>query len=138
MAAKTGRVGKEKYANYIKKSEEFHRSAHEAANRGDWTAVLSNAVHSAISTADALTVFYAGERLTALGLSESIRVLSVLGITREELDLNMKHLTALLEVKNTGEYEDRLPSQSEADLALQNSEQFRRWALSKLPGRASS
>ncbi len=88
MAVRTRRIGKEKYINFLIKSDEFHRSA--------------------------------------------------LGVMREELDSSMRPLTALLEVLNIGEYEDRLPSQSEMKLALQDSEQSRLWALSRLPDRASS
>ena len=65
MAARTRRLGKEKYSNYLRKSDEFYRSAEEASKRGDWTAAVSNAVHASISMADALTVFYIGERSTA-------------------------------------------------------------------------
>ncbi len=126
---------KERYSNYLRKSDEFYRSAQEAEKRGDWTALVSNAVHSAISMADALTVFYAGERSTAQSHNEVMRLLATLGVDRDELDRNMRHLSSLLELKNLAEYEDRLPTQKEAKSAIQNADRFRRWVLSKLPGR---
>ena len=135
MVARARRVGKEKYSNYLRKSDEFYRSAAEAAKREDWTAVVSNAVHSGISMADALTVFYAGERSTAQDHDEVMRLLATLGIARNELDRNMKHLFSLLEVKNLAEYEDRLPGQSEAESAMRNADRFRTWVLSRLPKR---
>lgn len=133
MGTRTRRVGKERYSNFIRKSDEFHRSALEAAKRRDWTALISNAVHSAISMADALTVFYAGERSAGQSHSDVMRLLSTLGVAREELDRNMRHLSSLLEVKNLAEYEDRLPTQNEAESAMANADRFRRWALSRLP-----
>jgi HEPN domain-containing protein len=136
VAARTERVTKERYLNYLRKSDEFHRSAEEAARRGDWTAAVSNAVHSGISMADALTVFYAGERSTAQDHDEAMRLLATLGIARNELDRNMKHLFSLLEVKNLAEYEDRLLGQSEAESAMRNADRFRRWVLSRLPERS--
>ena len=134
METRTRRVGKEKYSNYLRKSDEFYRSAQEAAKRGDWTALVSNAVHSGISMADALTVFYAGERSTAQSHNGVMRLLATLGIARNELDRNMRHLSSLLEVKNLAEYEDRLPGRGEAESAVRNANRFRRWVLTKLPG----
>jgi HEPN domain-containing protein len=136
VAARTGRVTKERYLNYLRESDEFHRSAEEAARRGDWTAAVSNAVHSGISAADALTTFYAGERSTAQDHDGVLRLLATLGIDRDEIDRNMRHLNSLLEVKNLAEYEDRLPRQGEAESALRNADRFRRWVLAKLPTRA--
>lgn len=136
MATRTRRIGKERYLNYLRKSDEFYRSAEQAAKRGDWTAAVSNAVHSGISVADALTVFYAGERSTAQDHNEAMRLLAALGINRAELDLNMRHLLSLLEVKNLAEYEDKLPGQSEAESAMRNADRFRRWVLSRLPERS--
>jgi len=135
MAIRTRRVGKERYLNYLRKSDEFYRSAEQAARRGDWTAVVSNAVHSGISVADALTVFYAGERSTARDHDEVMRLRAALGINRAELDRNMRHLSSLLEVKNLAEYEDRLPSKNEAESALRNAGRFRKWVLARLPER---
>jgi len=136
VGTRTRRVGKERYSNYLRKSDEFHRSAQEAAKRGDWTALVSNAVHSAISMADALTVFYAGERSTGQSHNEVLRLLATLKVARDELDRNMRHLSSLLDLKNVAEYEDRLPTQNEAESAMQNADRFRRWVLSKLPGRS--
>jgi len=133
VATRTRRVGKDKYRNYLRKSDEFYRSAQEAAKRGDSTVAVSNAVHSAICMTDALTVFYAGERSTAQSHEESVRLFSTLGVARKELDRNMKHLSLLLEAKNLAEYEDRLPTQNEAESAMRNADRFRRWARSKLP-----
>ncbi len=133
MGTRTRKVKKGNYLNYVRKSDEFYRSAEDATRRGDWSAAVSNAVHSAISAVDALTVFYAGERSTAQSRDETVKLLSTLKMDRVELDRSIKRLSSLLEVKNLAEYEDRLPAQKDAGAAMRNVERLRRWVLSKLP-----
>jgi len=62
---KTRNVDKSKYKNYLIKAEEFFDIMNESFNKQEYNAVVLNAIHCAISSADALTVFYKGLRRKA-------------------------------------------------------------------------
>ena len=132
MAPRTRPVAKAHYRNYIRKSDEFYRSAQQALDRGDWNAAVSHAIHAAICATDALTAFYSGTRSAGQGHEESLRLLAALKIDRKELDRNLAHLRALLQLKTTSEYEDRLLGERDAAMTLQHAQRFREWVLAKL------
>ena len=58
----TRAVSRELCKNYLRKAEEFYRSMEQSHSTGDWNACVVNAIHCAISSADAMTVFYLGFR----------------------------------------------------------------------------
>ncbi|HYM40602.1 MAG TPA: HEPN domain-containing protein [Thermoplasmata archaeon] len=132
MGRKTRSVPKANYRNYIRKSDEFHRSARQAFERGDWNAAVSHAVHAALCMSDAVTVFYSGTRSAGEGHKEILRLFTALRIDRTDLDRNLAHLRALLQLKTTSEYEDRLLGEEDADASLRHADRFRQWALAKL------
>ncbi|MEK6987933.1 MAG: HEPN domain-containing protein [Candidatus Thermoplasmatota archaeon] len=132
MAPKTRSVSKAKYRNYLRKSDEFYRSARQALDRGDWNAAVSHAIHSALCASDAVTVFYSGTRSAAEGHAEMLRLLAGLKVDRKEVDRNLAHLRALLQLKTTSEYEDRLLGERDATMSLQHADRFREWAPAKL------
>jgi len=98
-------VEKAKHANYVRKSDEFERAARDSAARGDWDAAVANAVHSGISMADAMAVFYLGKRSAAQDHEESASLLMQLTIDRKGIERASSHLTQLLQVKSAAEYE---------------------------------
>ena len=59
---KTRNVDKHKYANYLKKSDEFFEIMKDSFAKKKFNATVLNAIHCAMSSADALTVFYKGVR----------------------------------------------------------------------------
>ena len=61
---KTRSVSRERHSIYLKKAQEFLRASESSIKFGDWDAVGLNAVHAAISAADALLVYYGGLRST--------------------------------------------------------------------------
>ena len=124
---------KQKYRNYVRKSDEFERAAAYAATRGDWDAAVANAVHSGISMADSLAVFYLGKRSAAEEHEESASLLVQLGIDRREVERASSHLTELLRVKNLAEYEERLLGERDSEQALKHLGRFSTWARGKLP-----
>lgn len=125
-------VNKGRYRNFVRKSDEFHRSAEDAFQRGDWDAAVANAIHAGISMADALTVSYLSQRSASQDHASVVDLLSSIGMERQELDRNRKHISALLEVKNVAEYEERLLNESDAKTALEHCRRFRAWARGKL------
>jgi len=126
-------VEKAKYSNYVRKSEEFERAAEGAAARGDWDAAVSNAIHSGISMADAVAVFYLGKRSAAQGHDEAVSILRQLDIEKEEVEKAVSHLTELLKVRNVAEHEERLLSRRDSEQAMVHLRRFVTWARGKLP-----
>lgn len=104
-----------------------------AAAREDWDAAVANAVHSGISIADALAVFYLGKRSAPREHEESVSLLFQLGVDRREVDRATSHLTDLLKVKNRAEYEERLLVQRDSEQAMKHLGRFKTWAHGKLP-----
>ncbi len=124
---------KAKFTNFVRKSEQFLRSSESAAERGDWDAAMSHAVHAGISMVDALTVFYLGQRSASQAHGDALRLLDSVRLERGELDRNKRHLSKLLALKNTAEYEDRMLSESNAIHALEDCRRFCEWARRRLP-----
>jgi len=83
--------------------------------------------------ADALCVYYLGERSADQDHMRSADLLLSLDLNREELNRNTKHLAALLKHKNAVEYEERLFGEKEAVAAFDQLDRFRTWARSRLP-----
>ena len=102
-------------------------------DRRDWDAAVSHAIHAALCASDALAVFYFGSRPAGESHEETLRQLAGLRLDRGELDRNLTHLRALLQLKTTAEYEDRLLGEREASVSVQHAERFREWATTKLP-----
>lgn len=117
----------------MRRSDEFERAAAHAAGLEDWNAAVTNAVHSGISMADALAVFYLGKRSVAQAHEESVALLYQLGMDRKEIERAESHLTKLLKVKNLAEYEERLLGQRDSAQAMKHLERFKAWAHGKLP-----
>jgi len=117
----------------VRKSDQFERAAVHAAAKEDWDAAVANAVHSAISMADALAVFYLGKRSAAQEHEESAALLFQLGIDRREVGRAASHPTELLKVKNLAEYEERLLGQRDSEQAMKHLSRFTAWARGKLP-----
>ncbi len=117
----------------MRKSDEFERAAVHAAGREDWDAAVANSVHSGISMADALAVFYLGKRSAAQEHEESVALLLQLGIDRKVVERAASHLTELLKVKNRAEYEERLLGRRDSEQALRHLGRFKTWARGKLP-----
>jgi hypothetical protein len=84
--------------------------------------------------ADALTVFFLGQRSASQDHREVLRLLDSTRIERGELNRNNRHFSNLLAAKNVAEYEERLLSESDAVNALEHSTRFCEWARRKLPG----
>ncbi len=116
-----------KSANFARKSEQFLRSAEGAAERGDWDAAVSSAVHAGIAMADALTVFYLGERSASQEHGGSLRLLGSLPLGSEAVARNGRHLSSLLAAKTKAEYEERLLGKADAEDALEHARRFYRW-----------
>ncbi len=134
MPGRVRTLPKAKSTNFVRKSDQFLRSAESALERGDWDAVVSHAVHAGISMADALTVFYLGQCSASQDHREVLRLLDSVRFEQAELTRNKRHLSDLLGAKNAAEYEDRMMRESDANQAIEYCARFCEWAREKLPG----
>ncbi len=119
------------YKNYLKKASEFYEVMHKSKNLRMWNAVGLNAVHCAISSADALLVFYAGIRSTS---SDHLSVINLLtsSVQIPEIKSKAETLRKILVKKNLIEYEDRDFIQKEALEILKLTDRFYNWIVSKV------
>ncbi len=132
MPGRVRTVPKSKSANFVRKSEQFLRAAEAAGARGDWDAAVSSAVHAGIAMADALTVFYLGQRSASQEHGGSIRLLESVSLGSDDIARNARHLSSLLAAKTRAEYEERLLSSSDAEDALVHARRFCHWGREKL------
>ena len=122
---KTRNVDKHKYHNYLTKAEEFFDIMHESFAKKKFNATVLNAVHCAISSVDALTVFYKGVRHAGERHEEVIALLNSLGLT--DIQNKNRQLMDLLHIKNSAEYEEKLMTEKNALDSIKNAERLFRW-----------
>ncbi len=125
----TRRVDPAKSHNYLKKAGELYLDMLEAHRNGRFNSAVISAIHCGISSSDAYTVYTGGVRSASKDHGDAIRLLSTTGVEGRRLS---EHLTRLLELKNAAEYEERLFTSKEADLAVKHAERLYRWAKDKV------
>ena len=121
------RVDRSRADVYFKKATEFFRSMQHAMQTEQWNAVGLNAVHCAISSCDAVLVYYS-ERRSASSDHEAavflLKSLTELPDARQKAET----LRRILHEKNLVEYEDRPLSEHDAAGLAKLTERFYRWA----------
>lgn len=127
---KTRNVDKQKYRNYIKKADEYFQSMNMSFAQNHYNATILNAIHCAISAADALTVFYKGVRHAGERHEDVVNLLNTLGLT--EMEQKNRQLLRLLQLKNSAEYEETLMTEADAVDAIKNTERFFSWVSKHL------
>lgn len=124
-------VDKTQYLNYQKKAEEFYRAMLHAEKDAHWNAVGLNAVHSAISSSDALLVKFSGRR------SISNDHMVAVDIMRQNLKLKdmsdkINTLKRILAKKSLVEYDSILFTRNNAMDIMKQAERFYLWARGEL------
>lgn len=127
---KTRNVDKHKYGNYLIKSDEFFDAMNDSFAKRKFNATVLNAIHCAISAADALTVFYKGVRHASERHEDVISLLNTLGLP--DMQKKNKQLLDLLRIKNSSEYEEKLMTETNALDSIKNAERFFTWIRSML------
>lgn len=128
---KTRSVSRERHATYLKKSREFLRASDSALKLGDWDAVALNAVHAAISAADALLVYYGGVRSTGDSHHDVAGLLRQ-HVKDDQLGSKIQTLSKVLSYKNLSAYEDREVTAAEGKDAEKLARRFLEWAQSRM------
>jgi len=127
----TKAVERSEYRTYLKKANEFYEVMLQAKEMSKWNAVGLNAVHCAISSSDAMLVFYAGIRSMS---DDHLAVIDLLSNSVKFPDVKSKceTLRKILVKKSIIEYEDRDFTQKEALKILKLTERFYTWVISKI------
>jgi len=129
---RTSHVSKSDYINYLKKAEEFLSSAQDSLVREKWNAAGLNAIHTGISSADALLVSLHGIRSTGPKHDDILKLLPSL-VKHKGLEENISQLRHLISMKKIVEYDQRLVTQNEAVSLSKHAERFLAWVKSILP-----
>jgi|SRR3989339_968098 len=123
---KTRDVSSDHYTTYRKKAREFLNSMEASIRIGEWNAASLNAVHCAISSADALLVYNAG--LHSAGDSHhNISFLLEQHVKDKEAGPKAKTLAKIIDCKNLAAYEDRELTESEALELAKITRRFFEW-----------
>ena len=134
MSAKkinTKGIQRSEYKTYLKKASEFYDTMLQSEERRMANAVGLNSVHCAISSADAMLVFYAGIRSMSADHRSVIDLLSN-SVNLPEVKSKCETLRKILAKKNIIEYENRDFTQKEALEILKLTERFYTWVVSRL------
>lgn len=115
-------------ANYLRKAEDHLEAAAQALAAERWSTIVLLAVHAAISASDAACVTRAGVRSASQAHMDQVRLIRQLFEGDSEARKASDHLAALLDLKNTAEYEARLFERAEAETALKHVERLVNWA----------
>jgi len=128
---KTRAIQRSEYKTYLKKASEFYDVMLQAKKVGKWNAVGLNAIHCAISSADAMLVFYAGIRSTS---DNHLAVIDLLSNSIKLPDVKSRYgtLRKILVKKSIIEYEDRDFTQKEALEILKLTDRFYSWVMSTI------
>lgn len=124
-------VPKAHSANYWRKAQEFRESMNRALAERQANAAALNAIHCAISAADALCVHLAGLRSASKHHGDAVRLVAELfpkGEGRRQAD----RLGAILAKKNELEYQERLFSLEEASSLVKYTERLFQWVREQL------
>ena len=124
-------IQRSEYKTYLKKASEFYDTMLQAEERGRGNAVGLNAVHCAISSADAMLVFYAGIRSISADHRSVIDLFSN-SVNLPEVKSKCGTLRKILAKKNIIEYENRDFTRKEALEILKLTERFYTWVVSRL------
>ena len=129
MGVPTRKLDPAKSRNYLKKAEELYLEMFEAQRSGRYNSAVISAIHCGISASDAYTVYAGGVRSASKDHGDAIRLLSTMGTEAKKMS---EHLRWLVEVKTAAEYEERLSTDKDAELAVKHAERLYKWVKEKL------
>lgn len=113
---------------YLGKAEQFIDEAKLAAQASRYDAAMLNAIHAAISAADAVTIVLAGRRSSDPNHQCAVDLLIEVGRGSESINAHARQLSALLARKHQAEYESRRARAVEASDAVSRASRIVDWA----------
>jgi hypothetical protein len=112
----------------MKKASDFSKTMQNAFSESNWHSTGLEAVHCAISAADALLAKEKGIKCTSNSHMDVVELLLQTLGTKENTE-HFKALEKKIKYKNGVEYQDRLFTQQEAADIKKRSERFYEWAV---------
>lgn len=124
-------VDRSQYLNYLKKADEFYFSMIQGEKSEHWNAVGLNAVHCAISIADALLVKFGGVRSIE---TDHMLVVDIIkqNINLKDIDEKLITLRRVLAKKSLIEYDSTVFTKNDAVDIMKQAERFYLWGKGKL------
>lgn len=113
---------------YLGKAEQFIDEAKLAAEASRHDAAMLNAIHAAISAADAVTIVLAGRRSSDPDHQRAVDLLIEVGRGSESINAHARQLSTLLSRKHQAEYESRRARAVEAFDAVSRARRIVDWA----------
>lgn len=123
-------VEKSKYLVFMKKATDFRKGMDSSFSDSNWHSTGLEAVHCAISAADALLAKEKGIKCTADNHLDVVELLLQTLGTKENKE-HFKALERIIKYKNGIEYLDRLFTQQEAADIKKRTERFYGWIVEK-------
>jgi len=128
---RTKDVRRERFTGYKKKADEFRSAMKSSMDARHWNAAALNAVHCAISSADALLVYFGGVR-SASESHHDVAGLLLQHVKDDQVRQKMQALSKILDKKNVAAYEARELTEPEARELEKVTQRFFDWAMSLL------
>lgn len=110
--------------DYLKRASECKNAMRWCFENRHWNACVINAIHSAISAADALCVFEIGVRHAGERHDEAVQLLISINPGENAIINASKHLRNLLGIKSGAEYGERLMTEKDASAAVKDTERL--------------
>lgn len=120
------KVERNNYKLYLKKASDFYETMLSAYMKGNWNSVGLEAIHCAISAADALMVCAKGMRCASEDHNDSVEFLEQ-NFENTEIKKHLAQFRAIISKKNLVEYEGRNFIEKEAEEILKRAERFLNW-----------
>lgn len=114
--------------NYLNKAEQHLALALQALAQGRWDSAVLLSVHTGISAADAVCVGRFGVRSASKTHSDQVKLVHQLLPDNDSARRASTQLAALIDRKNTVEYEARVCTQKDAETATRQAERMVGWA----------
>lgn len=125
---KTAEVRRGEARLYLEKAVQFLEQARSGLDSNRYDAVLLDAIHAAISAADAVTVALGGVRSTDADHNRAADLLEEVAASSTEIRERARQLRALLARKNAVEYESRKASAKDARDGVERAGRIVEWA----------
>ena len=126
--ARTVPVARSEARKYLGKAEQFLIEAQAALDGERHDAALLNAIHAAISAADAVSVALGGRRSTDPDHQRAVTLLEEIAGGSEGIGARVRQLRVLLARKNAVEYESRRATMKDAGDSVERADRIVGWA----------
>lgn len=121
--------------NYLHKAGQHLALALQALTQRRWDSAVLLSVHAGISAADAVCVGRYGVRSASKTHADQVRLLRQLLPDDDAAKRASSQLAALIDRKNTVEYEARVCTERDAETATKQAERLVEWARTSLGAR---